>query len=283
MTGVATTGPANAWAVGFLLEGPQQQIVNQLFVVHWNGKTWRTVTIPGGDGFFATSVEASSASDVWIFGQNDFAPFNQAVFRYDGAHWHEMAAPSYVTPAGGSFSVGGEPLVLGASDVWMPTDFSSCTYSGKTAPKCSSIVWHWDGHAWKSHTFGASIDSLAGVAPDDVMAVGVAWTKSQLEAGTTVAYRWNGARWVKVAVPKTPVYASQASGWSLAATSGSVPGSMVAAQASRCTGTTVAGPRLPRSETRATTWSPTGAAACGSATSGTGPAGDGSTLAWPCL
>lgn len=206
MTGIAATGPANAWAVGFLQEGPGLQVVNQLFVVHWNGRTWRPVTIPGGDGFVANSVEATSARNVWIFGQSDFAPFNKAVFRYDGAHWHEMAAPSYVTPPGGAFSVGGEPLVLSASDVWMPTDFSSCTYAGKTAPKCASIVWHWNGRKWKSYTFGASIDSLAGVAPNDVLAVGVAWKKSQLEAGTTVAYRWNGTRWVRVLVPKTPVY-----------------------------------------------------------------------------
>jgi len=206
MTGVAATGRTNAWAVGFLTEGPEQQIVNQLFVVHWNGKAWHRVTIPGGDGFIATSVEATSASNVWIFGQNDFAPFNKAVFRYDGAHWHEMAAPSYVTPAGGAFSVGGEPVVLSASDVWMPTDFSSCTYPASGAPKCASILWHWDGNTWTSYTLAASIDSLAGVAPGDVMAVGVAWKKSQLEAGVTVAFRWNGTQWMPVRVPKKPVY-----------------------------------------------------------------------------
>ena len=166
MTGIAATGRASAWAVGFLQAGPEQQIVNQLFVVHWNGTTWRPVTVPGGDGFVATSVEASSARNVWIFGQNDFPPFNKAVFRYDGAHWHEMAAPSYVTPPGGAFSVGGEPVVLSASDVWMPTGFSSCTYAAGSAPKCASIVWHWDGSTWKSYSFGASIDSLAGVAAD---------------------------------------------------------------------------------------------------------------------
>jgi hypothetical protein len=206
MTGIAATGRANAWAVGFLEEGPGGQIVNQLFAVHWNGKAWHRVTIPGGDGFFATSVEATSARNVWIFGQNDFAPFNKAVFRYDGAHWHEMAAPSYVAPPGVSFSVGGQPVVLSASDGWMPQDASSCTYPSKAAPKCASIVWHWDGNTWKSYTFAASIDSLAGVAPNDVLAVGVAWKKSQLEAGITVAYRWNGRRWKPVRVPKTPVY-----------------------------------------------------------------------------
>lgn len=206
MTGIAATSRANAWAVGFLQDGPELQIVNQLFVVHWNGKAWRPVTIPGSDGFFATSVEATSARNVWVFGQNDFAPFNRAVFRYDGAHWHEMAAPSYVTPPGGAFSVGGEPVVLSASDVWMPTGFSSCTYAGKAAPECASIVWHWNGLMWNSYTFAASIDSLAGVASNDVLAVGVAWKKSQLEAGTTVAYRWNGTRWLTVRVPKRPVY-----------------------------------------------------------------------------
>jgi hypothetical protein len=206
MTGIAATGRANAWAVGYRQEGPELQVVNQLFVVHWNGKAWHPVTVPGGDGFFATSVEATSARNVWIFGQNDFAPFNKAVFRYDGAHWHEMAAPSYVTPPGGAFSVGGEPLVLSASDVWMPTDFSSCTYASKAAPKCASIVWHWNGITWTSYTIAASIDSLAGVAPNDVLAVGVAWKKSQLEAGVTVAYRWNGRRWKPERVPGKPVY-----------------------------------------------------------------------------
>lgn len=205
MTGIAATGPANAWAVGYLQEGPELQIVNQLFVVHWNGKAWSRVTIPGGDGFFATSVEASSARNVWIFGQDDFAPFNKAVFRYDGTRWHEMAAPSYVTPPGGAFSVSGEPLVLSASDVWMPTGFSSCTYPAKAAPKCASAVWHWNGHTWKSYSLGVSIDSLGGVTANDVLAVGVAWKKTQLGAGITIAYRWNGTRWVRWPVPKTPV------------------------------------------------------------------------------
>src|SRR5262245_6878365 len=60
MTGIAAVSPANAWAVGILLT-PRRQIVNRLFAVHWNGKTWRPVTIPGGNGFYATSVEATSA------------------------------------------------------------------------------------------------------------------------------------------------------------------------------------------------------------------------------
>jgi hypothetical protein len=208
MTGVVATGPANAWAVGYHVAGPAWQIVNQLFVVHWDGKAWRTVTVPGGDGFIATAVAASSARNVWIFGQSDVFPFNKAVFIFDGAHWRSMPAPAGFTYAGsdGAFSVAGAPLVLSASDVWMPTGFSSCSYPRNAAPQCVSTLWHWDGHTWKQYDIGASIDSLAGVAHNDVLAVGVAWQKSQLEAGTTVAYRWNGTRWGKVIVPRTPVY-----------------------------------------------------------------------------
>jgi hypothetical protein len=206
MTGVVATGPGNAWAVGFLQEGPELQVVNQLFVVHWTGKTWRPVTVPGGNGFVAESVAASSARNVWIFAQNDYAPFNKAVFIYDGARWHSMSAPSYVTPPGGAFSVGGNPLVLSSSDVWMPAGFSSCTYPHKAAPKCASVIWHWNGHTWKEYDLAASIDSLAGVSANDVLAVGVAWQKSQLEAGTTVAFRWNGKFWARVIVPRTRVY-----------------------------------------------------------------------------
>lgn len=204
MTGIAAAGPASAWAVGILFG--QRQIVNRLFVVHWDGKTWHPVTIPGGDGFFATSVEATSARNVWIFGQNDFPPFNKAVFRYDGARWHEMAAPSYVRLPGEGLIEGGQPLVLSASDAWMQNDFSGCTQAGKPAQKCASIVWHWNGSTWKSYTLGTNIDSLAGVAPGDVLAAGITWKGPNSGPGTTVVYRWNGTRWARVPVPRKPVY-----------------------------------------------------------------------------
>jgi hypothetical protein len=52
--GVAAISPTNAWAAG----GP--------YVVHWNGKGWSTVTIPGSDGDGMNAIGASSASNVWV-------------------------------------------------------------------------------------------------------------------------------------------------------------------------------------------------------------------------
>lgn len=207
MTGVAATGPANAWAVGYLQSGPQLQVVNKLYVVHWNGKTWRPVIVPGGVGFVANSVEASSASNVWIFAENDFSPFNQAVFRYDGTRWHEMSVPDGVAASLPGNQGNPVPLVLSAADVWTVNDESTCTTAASSPPKCVTDVWHWNGRSWKSYALSGNLHGVAGVSAGDVLAVGLGGQKVRGGPGTVVAYRWNGTRWATLTgLPQTRIF-----------------------------------------------------------------------------
>ncbi len=87
MTGIAATGPANAWAVGFLQEGPELQIVNQLFVVHfamhWNGHRWTTTpsfwnagndVVPDGHGGAWLGNFGHWTGRTWIDATNWAAP-----------------------------------------------------------------------------------------------------------------------------------------------------------------------------------------------------------------
>jgi hypothetical protein len=204
MTAVAATSPANAWAAGFLQQGPDLQIVNQLFVVHWDGRRWRPVTVPGGNGFIPNFVVASSARNVWIFAESDRQPHNEAVFRYDGSRWHEMAVPD---GAGGS-PVGNlgvpTPVVLSSSDVWTAADQPGCSLG--SALGCVTEMWHWNGRTWKSYPLPVNIGGVAALSPTDVLAVGLGGQKVAGGPGTVVAYRWNGRRWATARVPHPRVY-----------------------------------------------------------------------------
>jgi hypothetical protein len=205
MTGITATGKANAWAVGIEFKA-LGQAVDQLLVVHWNGKTWNPVSVPGGNGFVAASVEASSARNVWVFAYDYNAQSRQAVFRYDGAHWHEMSVPAGVSSSGTGALGNPTPLVFSAADVWSQTFNSVCTNAGNLPPRCTTVLWHWNGHGWLKFVLAGNIHGVAGVSPDDVLAAGLGGQKTPGGPGTVVAYRWNGKRWSAVAVPLPRIF-----------------------------------------------------------------------------
>lgn len=63
---IAAISKTNVWAVGQLNRGAN--IIYEPCIQHFNGSTWKTVTIPGAR-MTSDDVQATSASDVWVFGQ----------------------------------------------------------------------------------------------------------------------------------------------------------------------------------------------------------------------
>jgi hypothetical protein len=178
---VAATAPASAWAVGSLTHGGPM-------AAHWNGHAWQTVTIPGTRGYTLRQVVASSASNVWVFGQG---PDAVSAFRFDGAHWHTVGLPPAVTSSPGFGA--GQALVFGPRDVWLALWGSCQAAAGKTT--CSSDVWHWDGSSWTAHNVGAAITGLTGMSDHDLRAVALTGK------GVVTAYQWNGSRWSGMSIP----------------------------------------------------------------------------------
>jgi hypothetical protein len=88
--GIAAASQSQAWAFGTVYSAANA--VLRHFYRHWNGRSWRRASIPAAAGIFPRAIQASSASDVWIFGDNDAMEAGVAVV-YSGQRWTAMPAP----------------------------------------------------------------------------------------------------------------------------------------------------------------------------------------------
>jgi hypothetical protein len=184
MTSVAAISRTDAWAVGNTSHGTTP--VNSPYVLHWNGSTWRTVSIPGSNGYVSSIVAASSASNVWVLGTDWNDTLNQKLFRYDGSHWHTMSVPEDDNLS--------TLVVLSATDVWL-TGQISCT-----GGKCVTDVFQWNASKWLAHPIDSTVFNIAGSAATNIWAVGLGGVNQKTDEGTVAAYRWAGTRWTPVAM-----------------------------------------------------------------------------------
>jgi hypothetical protein len=174
---MAAISKTNVWAVGDLTRGN----VFKPLIRHFNGRTWTAVTIPGAS-MTSDTVQATSASDVWVFGFIGHLNYEvgSAAYRWDGAHWHRVPMPAYMDLQG--------TVVLGPSNVW--------AFGGSTA--LSGDVFHWDGSEWKAYNLGFHAQSMSASSADNI------WLAGTIRSGKTkkaVAYRWDGRRWLSVSMP----------------------------------------------------------------------------------
>jgi hypothetical protein len=184
MTSVAAISKTDAWAVGSTDHG--STLVNSPYVLHWNGSTWSTVSIPGSNGYYSWLVAASSASNVWVLGEDVNDSENQKLFHFDGSHWHTVSVPE------GNLST---LVALSPTDVWLTGQI------GCNGPaKCVTDVWQWNGSTWTAHPIYSSVENIAGTSATNIWAVGLNNINDKDE-GTLSAYRWNGTKWLTVVMP----------------------------------------------------------------------------------
>jgi hypothetical protein len=186
---VAAISDTDVWAVGGtgpFKPGPSEQNL----AVHWDGRRWQRVDVPGGAGL--TAVTAIAAADVWAVGagKNGAGGFTA---HWNGHSWTEAASPR---PAGtapsGAISLW-SVSAAGADDVWAV----GCDSTEQGAP----IIQHWNGHTWASSPLpsipGEAVSCMTGVSvvsADDVWAVGRA-TQNQSQQPQPLALHWNGQQW----------------------------------------------------------------------------------------
>ncbi|WP_131740802.1 hypothetical protein [Actinomadura roseirufa] len=162
---VAAVGPRAAWAVGDDGRTPLLQ--------RFNGSTWVKVAVPlrAADGTYLGTVDASSASDLWIFGR--YGGHGLAA-RWDGARWrsHDL---------GGRTVTGAK--VLGPRDVWVGAGTSA---------------GHYDGRTWKFSGVGVTVRSVAASNTKDV------WFAGQNGGSGAAIAHWDGKRYRRQSLPSIP-------------------------------------------------------------------------------
>jgi hypothetical protein len=177
--GVAAIAPDDVWAVG-------EMFTSKGLVLHWDGARWDVVPTPGfGQVTTFVGVEALASDDVWVIG----ASTNAFFLHWDGATWTTVPA------------VAGQPVpfamgLISPDDAWavgVSSDFKTTTQ-------------HWDGSAWTAvpspnvGSFTNALTGVAGVATDDVWAVGSFYDFSRILTRTMVQH-WDGRRWSVVDTP----------------------------------------------------------------------------------
>lgn len=133
----ASTGPADAWAVGFSrVRFPSPFRAN---IEHFNGKTWSIVAaapLPKTLDTRLHGVAALNPSSAWAVGSQASSSTNRIgslIERWNGSNWTVMASPADEPPGGELAAV----TALSAQNVWAVGD------AGRVP-----LIEHFDGRAW---------------------------------------------------------------------------------------------------------------------------------------
>jgi hypothetical protein len=86
LNGVDAVSPSDAWAVGWILTGPE--VDAQPVVQRWDGRVWNPVPLPDLPGSRFSDVLAKAPDDVWAVGERDGQPL---VLRFDGSRWTDVS------------------------------------------------------------------------------------------------------------------------------------------------------------------------------------------------
>jgi len=243
MLSVAAVGAGDVWAVGTLC--PQQcgASSHSTLVEHWAGARWRTIPPPPGTGPLIppTVISASSAANVWVFG--DTAELTTQVARWNGRRWASFSFPPQLrTYAAAVFS---RTDTWAFGELFNPSTASSRPYVARftgrrwlrvpapLVPQAAAAVtphdiwiagpltgpgkaWaaaRWNGSSWRTLRFPPLPPAVAaraeiGNAAIQAYSARDAWAAIQLTTAAAfdgiIVWHWNGQAWSKVPVPYWP-------------------------------------------------------------------------------
>jgi hypothetical protein len=182
---VLTTGLANGWM--FASSGIKT------LAAHFNGKTWRKVTI--GDFGGVSRASAVSASDIWLLTETPTA--RMLVVHYDGRMWRSVRLPAIPAPAGDKPYALDIDAVSG-NNIWATTQL--VTDHGAVTGPVVSLLLHWNGRTWQWIKVPYQ-DSAQRVAYD----AGSVWVAAQTNVMTGNGWdflRWSPvSHWTRVPAP----------------------------------------------------------------------------------
>lgn len=136
---VACAWTRSCWAVGMVSAHHRG---DRALAEHWNGRTWRVVTVPSPKAFGQTDltgVACDGNSACIAVGQRGAGQGGTLVERWDGARWSVQAAPS---PGGSSLS---DVSCVSAVDCLAVGNSGSFDSTGIFN---YSLNLHWNGTSW---------------------------------------------------------------------------------------------------------------------------------------
>jgi hypothetical protein len=199
---IRCTAAASCWGVGTYggLTGSTANLDNE--VLRWNGKNWRTVSVPspgmarnGSTESGLNAVSCTSARGCWAVGEAS-APSGSGdeALHWNGSNWRTAPVPGPAIGAAASDALVGVSCVSSA-DCWTVGD------SG-IAGDLNAIL-HWNGHKWVATTVPQPAGTASGsqnglstvvcVSARNCWAVG--YSEKPAEAVVNQILHWTGTKW----------------------------------------------------------------------------------------
>ena len=193
-------GPDSGWAIAARYATNNDLIGS--FYLHWNGVSWRRVNISAATGFVPEQIQASSPSNVWIFGYRPVGLTGEALV-YNGHGWKALRGAPWSE----------EPLALAvvatSRDVWLVSQ------SGCQAPGCTTVLQNWNGSAWPSYSIAGQLELAGGGANPWLVGLAPTGTAGHV-TDVEAVYRWNGHSWQHFSAPGRAAAESRRRGpWTL--------------------------------------------------------------------
>lgn len=181
------------WAVGFYNNFAVQR--RGALIERWDGTGWTPQKIPGSLALQA--VSATSANNAWAVGvdtSDGFSEERPAILRWNGATW--QAQPSAPSIGGNGFGSLSAISAASQGDAW--------AVGGNTVT--GTLAEHWNGSSWqvypvpRPHHFGAVLNGVVTLAPNDAWATGNAFPPDGAERA--LIEHWNGTSWQPANLPR---------------------------------------------------------------------------------
>jgi hypothetical protein len=183
---------SDAWAFGIRIEKTTNP-----YNLHYNGKTWSKVTLPGR----VDAVSATSASNMWAFGTRATTVI---VMRWNGMSWSTLSLPKLSLPPGEGL-IPTSIATLSPTDVWVASALSE---GRGEAP--GYVLLHWNGTAWQRVTIPYKPYSVGYLAQDGDGGVWLtAYTKS---SAAYIDHDSAAGTWSEQEAPTEPGNSTQPSG-----------------------------------------------------------------------
>lgn len=185
LTGVSSTSPDNAWAVGW--QDPYGTTRVHALLLHWDGQSWSEVDGPAGAGI-VSAVDARTPRDVWAVGVG-------LTEHFDGTRWSVVRSPrGDVRPEA--------VTTLAAGDAWAVGSRLQGIGYRHSVP----YIAHWDGSSWsrvavpQARKTVGHLASIRAASSSDIWAVG---STGGTGGGSSMPYalHYDGSRWHRVMVP----------------------------------------------------------------------------------
>ena len=196
--GTAVFSTTDAWAFGQAPTKHHGLGFGAPYVVRYNGRGWRRVTMPGTA---ALGVSPLSADDIWAFGPNAKTAglTNQVVIgmHWNGRVWSSLSMPTY--KIAGKQAIVMDAIAVGPRSLWALEGLPANPGTGLPAAP-GLVIAHWNGLRWKPVVTDPALVGQGGLVADGH---GGLWLQaaSLTSLGHFVLLHYSGGRLAKVAEP----------------------------------------------------------------------------------